>query len=442
MDHVQPLDAIISGCAYEYATTSLGVLEKGPKALRGMSTEMLCTLDNFIKVILFCDRVFYDICVGGDAKPKWPDFGASSKAKRLFDREGIFLRIPEFEGDTESVYATVADALRPVDSQAEQWVVLTCEEPSTSLEISQEMTCLDVFVIEYAIARGGLQKFKPVFPGEHLYLGLRQSRVHSLGATHTIADVAGRRVRAVVRQKMNELNTLVTLGAPPLPTVPPLFVTRLVHDCEKGSDVIPTLFEIRKSLAVTRFRKWATQCMEWIASEDVEKRTKGKQAYDHLMGFSLTAKLKAEDWGKASLKTGKAIQEVVKGDFISAMSEVFMPVAYFLAGLPLSFLKQFGGKKGNPKKLDSFLTQTFGDSFHRSEMDFVANLLWLPDNVSDWKGQSVKWDVRAGRLDPAAPPLARPCFITSKRPHELQDAKEAFEKLWEKGEPLRTRPRS
>ena len=49
MSSFKSLDAVITGYAYENATTALGVLEEGTKTKKWISTEMLCTLDNFIK---------------------------------------------------------------------------------------------------------------------------------------------------------------------------------------------------------------------------------------------------------------------------------------------------------------------------------------------------------------------------------------------------------
>jgi len=295
------------------------------------------------------------------------------------------------------------------------------------------MVTMDAFFIEYAIEHGGIHRFKPVFPGEHLFLGLRQTRVDTLGATHTIADLAGRRLRTVVREKMQRLNDLVFLGAPPIPTLPPIFVSRILHDCPNRSDIIQTLIEVRKSPAMIRFRKWAAKCMELIVSEDVDKRAKALAAYDKLMNFSLDEDISGKDFSKGILNI---IKDSLKGDVLGIASEVISPVMTYLGGFNLSVLHQFGGGKADIRNIDSFLKASFGDKFTRTEMDYVSTLLWLPDNLTDWKKENVQLVTMSERLDPLAPNLARPCFITTGNPNDILNAQKAFEDLWKKGKKL------
>jgi hypothetical protein len=81
---------------------ALGVLEADGKS-GWVSTEMMCTLDNFVKVALFSDRIFvHEAHTELKAKPQGvearvtqgPIFGASAKSKALFDAEGIFHVLP------------------------------------------------------------------------------------------------------------------------------------------------------------------------------------------------------------------------------------------------------------------------------------------------------------------------------------------------------------
>ena len=56
-----PLDAVISGTAFEDATTAIGVLEKGSEGTGKISLEMLCTLDNFIQTVLFNEHIYLTV---------------------------------------------------------------------------------------------------------------------------------------------------------------------------------------------------------------------------------------------------------------------------------------------------------------------------------------------------------------------------------------------
>ncbi len=57
MSALDLLNAVIKGYAYENATVALGVLEGGLKPGSWISTEMLCTLDNFLKVTFFSEQI-------------------------------------------------------------------------------------------------------------------------------------------------------------------------------------------------------------------------------------------------------------------------------------------------------------------------------------------------------------------------------------------------
>src|SRR5580700_9750333 len=268
------LDAYISGYAYENATIALGVLEEGSQTKRWVSAEMFCTLDNFIKVVLFSDRIFvYAVAdeKDGQVVPRDAIFGASLVAKRFFEQEGIFHSLREIHADGDTVYRRVDAALAPFNPQTLPWFVINChysEQPL--LTIHQEMVGMDAYLLEYLIGHASVQRFKPIFPGEHLYLGLRRTRCEAQGPTRTVADLAGRRVRDLIRARIGIVNkSLALMGHPPMPTTTPVFVSSLLQECAQGSDLVPTLLEIRRSPAMRRFRQWAARCEELAASEDL-----------------------------------------------------------------------------------------------------------------------------------------------------------------------------
>ncbi|MFC5740619.1 hypothetical protein [Dyella tabacisoli] len=441
----RPLDAVITGYAYENATTALGVLEEGRQTRRWISTEMLCTLDTFIKVVLFSDRIFFGGCAGekdGFATPRNAEFGASATAKALFEKEGLFQPIDLFNGDKERAMAAVAATLKPVESFGDVSFVLTGDWKARQLQVRQEMLTMDAFFIEYSIEHGGLSRFKPVFPGEHLYLGLRQQRVPSPMSTHSIADLAGRRIRMLVRDKMRSLNELASVGVVPIPALPPIFVARTVYDASRssflsrmfhrqaeGANIVSTLLEIRNSSGMVHFRKWMSDCIELATTTDVAKLERFAKTYHMLNNFALENDMTKEEFVKGALNI---VGSVPSGDVLAILKEVVSPVTKYIAGFPTGVLRGFGGRKGESVHVGQFLHRTFSDKFSALEMDYISTLLELPDNVADWKNEAVMFDVCAGRIDPSAPNLARPCFIQSANALHLANAESDFAELLDK----------
>jgi len=449
MASFRPLDVVITGYAFENATTALGVLEEGNKAKRWISTEMLCTLDTFIKVLLFSDRIFFGGCAGeteGRATPRNPRFGASETARALFQENELFHPIDTFEGDGERAKAAVAAALKPVESFGDPFFVLTCSWKAKQLQIRQEMLTMDAFFIEYSIEHGGLSRFKPIFPGEHLYLGVRQQKVQSPMSTHTIADLAGRRIRMLVREKMRRINDLVSVGILPIPALPPVFVARTLYDSSrpsflsrilrrqsKGSNIVRTLLEIRNSSAMIRFRKWISDCMELMTTKDVSKLERVRKTYDRLNAFALEDDITKEEFSKGALTI---IGAVPKADVLAILKEVVSPVMKYYAGFPLGVLRGFGGHEGESIQVEQFLERTFSDKFTASEMDYISTLLELPDNLEDWKNEDMVFQTHAGRIDPGAPNLSRPCFIQTANTQHIANAEGDFAELFRKAVPL------
>src|ERR1022692_3002442 len=226
-----PLDAVITGYSYENATTALGVLEEGSNTKRGISAEMLCTLDNFLRTVFFANHIYVTGLteVGSDnyAIMREANFEGSAIAKKLFESEKLVSPLGDLNADGAVVNARVKEILKPLALDSE-WFILKSADDASGVEIRQELVLQDPYFIEYAIEHAGLQYFKPVFPGDNLYLGCRTKRIKTSGATHTLADAAARRVREIVRARFEDLNEDVKFGAPPLPSLPPLFVSRLL----------------------------------------------------------------------------------------------------------------------------------------------------------------------------------------------------------------------
>jgi len=449
MASFRPLDVVITGYAFENATTALGVLEEGTEARMGISSEMLCTLDNFIKLLLFSDRIFFAGSAGeqdGQVMPRNATFGASETAKALFQESGLFHPIDTFEGDGERARATVAAVLKPVEVFNDPTYVLTCDWRSRQLQIRQEMLTMDAFFIEYSIEHGGLARFKPVFPGEHLYLGVRQHKVPSPMSTHTIADLAGRRIRMLVREKMQRINDLISVGVLPIPALPPVFIARTLYESSrpsflssilhlqaKGSNIVRTLLDTRNSSSMIRFRKWISDCIELVTTKDISNLERVRNVYDKLNTFTLEDDITGEEFSKGILNI---IGAVPKGDVLAILKEVASPVMKYYAGFPVEVLRGFGGHEGESIQVEQFLERTFSDKFTASEMDYISTLLELPDNVTAWRSEDVVFQAQADRIDPSAPNLSRPCFIQTANAQHIANAQEDFSEFLKKAVPL------
>jgi len=440
MEEIKPITAVMTGYAYEQATASLGVLEQGKNTDKWISAEMLCTLDNFVRTVLFSERIYLTPSMSLDGERPvfhFAEFLGTQRAKKAFEAANCFENAPEFHGDTNAVRKTIADVLQQPEDANTPWITIECSYEPTP-RIRQELVIYDPHFIEYAISQFGLQHFKAVFPGEHLYLGLRQSRGIKAGIhTHTVAEVACRRIRTLVREKMEALNEAVPLGAPPIPVLPPIFVSRLLYECRDGANVSETLFEVRKSPAMTRFREWMGKCTAQIISDDVALRTKASQAIKKLQNLSV-GDISVLEFTKGVLKIAKASASF---DVLGIIEEVLSPVASYIGGFPLAGLTDLGQKKGDVKALSNFLDTHFGDRFSPSERDYISALLKLPDNIHDWNSEKATFRVTPTRIDATAPMLSRPCFMTSSLGTDVHNAQKQFDELWNKAKPLREDPK-
>jgi hypothetical protein len=295
------------------------------------------------------------------------------------------------------------------------------------------MVYLDAWFVEYAIEQFGAERFKPVFPGEHLYLGLRRQRVAVPQATHTMADIPGRRLRALVREKMEKLNAFVSQGAPMLPALSPMFVSRIVHDRARGTDLVPMLLEIRNSPAMTRFRRWMVRCWELSRGTDLAQREKAAKALGKLDEFSFEEDISVMEFGKALLDFGK---DVLKGDPLAIIEEMAPHVMKYLAGIPLSGLRQFGKENADAGKLLRFFKTNFGDQFNRNDMNCIASFLQLPEDLTEWGREDAELATEGRRLDPNAPALSRPYDMRVGDAALVENAKRDFEELLERAEPV------
>lgn len=436
MNSFGSLDAVISGYAYETATTAIGVLEEGKETKRWIGTEMLCTLDNFIKVVLFNERVFVTGCA--DLKdnafiPRDPKYEAGDAGLALLSEANIFHSKFEMAGDEKAVEKRVTDSVAPLDLNTSPLFVIRCDFPKRKLTIFQEMVYLDLYFIEYAIEQFGAERFKPVFPGEHLYLGLRSRRVAVPRATHTMTDIPGRRLRAAIRSKMEEINQFVPQGAPMLPELPPIFVSRILRDCKTGKDFVPVLLKFRNSSAMKRLRKWMEKLRELSQSTDLAQRSKAADALKKLNQYSPD-----EDIGKVEfgLSLYKIIKNVFVPDPVGIIEEIAPQVAKIFLKIPFQGLSQFGGAKIDPKKFNVFLKNTFGDQFNRGEMDFISYHLQLADDLRDWEMTDATLSTKSGRIYPDAPPLGRSFMMQTTYGPNVENMEQDADELLKKAVPF------
>jgi hypothetical protein len=428
------LDAVMTGCAFEAATSAISVLEAGSGGPGKISTELLCTLDNFIQVLLFNERVLLTGCAhtdGNRISAGRAVYRGGAEGQKLIEAAGIFLPLQANFANVETLSNRIDTVLKPVENRKISWFVITCSYPEGKLTINQEMLGGDLYYIEDAIDQAGAEKFKPVFPGEHLYLGLRAHRLPLPRVTQTMSDQVGLRLRAAVREKMEKLNAFVSQGAPLVPELPPLYVSRILRDCTCGNDFIPVLLQIRNSPAMRRFREWLAKCAEQARSAELEEREKAVAAWEKFTGFPLEL---AVDRTAAGMSVLNAVIAVGKMDVMGVLAEVAGPIANFFLSAPFLGLRQFSGNKVEPAKLDAFLTDSFGDTFTRTEMNMISYHLKLPSNLKDWAAETAELTAGVGRIYPDEGPLARSYSMNIRDPDVLSEAVEDFKALQAKAQ--------
>jgi hypothetical protein len=288
------------------------------------------------------------------------------------------------------------------------------------------MVCLDPYFIEHAIERYGAEKFKPVFPGEHLYLGLRRENIAFLNAACSMADIPCRLLRTAVGEGMEKLNEFVVPGAPKLPALPPILVTRILDDCENGYDFIPTLLEIRDSPVMTSYRRWVVKCCGQACGRDTVELKKAEEACEKLNQLFPKDYLSSAEFGKSMLQSPN---DIAMADSANVFKEIVLPIVKYLGGIPFSGLRQLNKENVDPESFKKFFTDNFGDKYSRSEMDHIATLLKLPDNLADWGKEEATVIAYSGRLVSDGQTLTRPCFVQVKDLAYIDSAQKDFDEL-------------
>jgi hypothetical protein len=424
-----PLDAVISGTAFEDATTAIGVLEKGSEGTGKISLEMLCTLDNFIQTVLFNEHIYLTVSPwiqNGQIIPGGTQYRGGLPGRKLIDAAAIFAGLPPKLSDPEPLRSLVDEILKPVEAQKSDWFVINCARPKQSLVIFQEMASMDAYLMEDAIAQAGVHRFKPVFPGEHLYLGLRASRTLMPRVTQTMPDMVTTRLRSTIRDKMAKLNVFVSQGAPLVPESPPIYVSRILRDCSTGADFIPTLLKIRNSSALRHLRAWMAKCATQALGPDPAERMKAADAWEKFMEFPLD---KAVDKTEVGVSVLNVAVDIAKADVMGILSEVASPIVNYFLSTPFVGIREFGGDKADSGKLEAFLAATFGDQFNRGDMNMISSFLELPANTKDWPGVGAQFCVNAGRIYPQAEPLARSFMMKIRDPDVLSEIMADIESL-------------
>ncbi len=431
MKSLESLDAVITGYAYENATFALGILEGSRPGQ--LSTEMVCTLDNFIRVVLFSSRIYIyplhsEVTVEREPSNETitrlrvtekPIFGASAEAQSRFNDEDLFELLPvhDPEDEPDEAFARTQSRLSRVVVDRDFWLYIQASWPEESRVMFQESLVYDVVFMETAIQKCGLKHFKPVFPGEHIYLGLRDSS----GYPQTLADLAARRIRTLVKKKLSAINDQqVPLGALHLPELPPLFVARLLSQCSDRSKLVETLFEIRNSRPFVRFRECVIKCHEMLASEDEAERQNASKVIKMINEFDYQMKNTLTEWINISFESVMAFIAALKGDLTEPAKEILKLSKLLFKVLsqgPVFALYELDTKtRANPAALDAFFKRFFDDHFSLDERHSIATMLCLPENADDWRKEKVKFDAYPGRFDLSAGPMARPLWTRTKNP--------------------------
>ncbi|HEX4121862.1 MAG TPA: hypothetical protein VH619_14675 [Verrucomicrobiae bacterium] len=419
--NLAPLDAVMTGTSFEDATTAIGVFEKGRGGTGKNSLQMICTLDNFIQTFLFNERIFLTICPwveNGRIIPGRPAYRGEIPGRELMQGAGIFSGLPPGTADPEPMRAMVDEIVKPAEPRKSDWFVMTCTRPKKEFVISQEMASVDAYLMEDAIAQAGAQKFKPVFPGEHLYLGLRESRLPPPRITQTMTDLVTNRLRGAIRDKLARLNVFVSQGAPLIPEAPPIYVSRVLRDCSTGADFVPTLLKIRNSSALRNLRAWMAKCAEQALSREPSDRIKAADAWEKFTDYPLE---KAVDKTEAAMSVLNVAIDIAKADVMGVLGEVASPIVNYFLSAPFSGIREFGDDKADSSKLESFLTMTFGDNFSRGEMNMISAFLELPGNLKDWADVGAILTASTGRVDASANALARSFLMNIRDPNILSE---------------------
>jgi len=404
-----PNDAVVSGFAYAYAATALTILDPSASPGLGITAEMVCTLDNFIRVVLFSERIMITPMIQSPNKLVFPDAEGSDRFRAAFRDADCFsfLRV-DSEKEREALQI-LQKVLGREEVEGQPWIQFVFE-PNPNETVYQEMLIPDFIFIETAILQVGLQRYKPLFPGERLYLGHRSANLSSTGARLDFTDLAASRIRATIAHLADELNKLRPFGGSTLPSYPPVFLARLLYDCAGGMSPIKQLLAMRESPGMRRFRAWAATAMQQAVSKDWKVRKRALATFKKLSRFPAND-MSFEDFALGVLNIASG---AIQGDVLRILTEVVKPVFAVFGGWSTSALRTFAGLQAAPQHLDLFLIERFGDRFRPTEYLIIDRLLGLPETLEGWTKSSSKPTFRPGRLDENQGKLSRPIFIATE----------------------------
>ena len=422
MLQLSPLDAIINGYSFENALQTMSIFAEGKGTKDSITTAMFSTLDNFVKTVLFNERIYLTPTAGEDGNPSESFNAHPAVMAELKKRKDVISVLPTdaLQGSETPSHADTEIVMHAIENFQNMHFVLNCEFPDGGRKILQELLLNDLASMELAISLGELNHFKGIFPGENLYLGFRQSVLPNSHQAKMVADVAPRKIRSLVQLEIQKMNkTVMEYGGTPLPELPPLFVVRVLEECRNGSEFCQKLFEIRGNLAMTRFRTWASRVTEKVLSGDAPKMREGVAALKRLEDLNFESNANPIGLGKLAIKFISAFAKPEPSsiaDLAEGVVEFVPDMVKFIRGTYFSELVKIGGQSDAGKKVESILKKILGDSFNPNDMQAVSILLSLPDNLKDWKESHAVFKAQGGRLYPDYPSLLRPCVFNSPNP--------------------------
>lgn len=394
-------DVVVSGLAYFHAISALSVLD-GSAPSKWLSTEMLCTLDNFIRVTLFSDRIAITPYLSSQNKLVFPTAEGSEGVREAFCELNCYYFVNPGDDAMLGGLSDACNALGVEVGAAPPWLHLKWQ-PSPRETIWQDIAYLDLVYAEVAWSLFGIRAFKPVFPAESLYLGFCKDVFTSGLPRRDFTDLAAFKLRSIVAQEIAKLNEMTEFGARRLPTYPPIFLARLLFACRDGSSPLVALREMRNAAGMRRFRKWARDAFKDASSDDLATRARAFAARDKLLNYS-SKDISPEDFTTSALKVAGG---VLKGDVLSILQQTVAPVFNVWAGWSLSALRDFNSDGVDRKYIDMFFLGKFGDAFKTSEFFLIDRLLSLPNSLEDWIGAKACPEMRAGHFGSAGDPFSR-----------------------------------
>jgi hypothetical protein len=144
-------------------------------------------------------------------------------------------------------------------------------------------------------------------------------------------------------------------------------------------------------------------------------------------------------WLKRIFNFIKALAAASRGKIKEPVEEIFELSALLFKMIgrnPLLALEEFGARKTDPRKLDTYLQSKFGDKFNLSEMQSIALLLSFPETASEWTAEKVTFKTLPSRTDSSAPINGRPVQWRTRRRTDASAAKGTFDEMFAKSVPF------